>query len=423
MLRHADLRIKPGEIVALVGESGSGKTTLAQALLGHFRPGLQHTGGHVELGGSVLTGLRERALRRFRAATVGYVPQDPRTALSPVLRVGALLREALRARGIPADRVLDALATVRLPADEEFLRRFPHQLSGGQGQRVALAMALAHRPRLLVLDEPTSALDSTTTSALLADVARLRDDTGVSVLLISHDLDSVTDIADRVIVLDAGQIVEDGPAAQVLTEPASVVAKRLLASHTDVRAAPAAPAGEIVLAARDLDAGHGARRILHRVSLEVARGECLSIVGPSGIGKSLLLSCLTGLHRPTAGEVTLDGAVLAPTVAARSARELRRVQLVPQNPYNSLNPRHTTPRALRRPAAARGPRPCARRGPGRPAVRRDHQCAGPPRRDRHRRPAHHHRRHARRRHPRRRRRAPPRRTRRLTRGRRTDRLC
>ncbi|WP_269855149.1 ABC transporter ATP-binding protein/permease [Streptomyces sp. RPT161] len=352
-----DLELAPGRVLALVGPSGSGKTTLALAALGELSPGLELRQGEVHLGGLPVLGLTERALRRLRSRHAGYVPQDPRTSLAPTMRVGDHIGEFLRARSVPRAqrpvRIRSALRAVQLPCDDAFLRRFPHQLSGGQRQRVALAAALAHRPDLLVLDEPTSALDPATAAALLADIKRLREDGGPAILLVAHDLAQVASVADEVAVLDAGRLVERGPVAEVLARPASATARRLVdAARMTALPGPREVANQAdtpALVLRGLEARRGTRRVLTAIDLSVDPGGCLSVVGPSGGGKTTLLRCLTGLHPDWSGDLRLAGAEVPHGLRGRSRDRLRMLQLVPQDPHDSLNPRHTVGRIIARP--------------------------------------------------------------------------
>jgi ABC-type glutathione transport system ATPase component/ABC-type dipeptide/oligopeptide/nickel transport system permease subunit len=347
ILHGVDVTVHRGEVVALVGESGSGKTTTALAMLGHVRPGLQRTGGRSWLGGMDITALRGRRLRQLLSRQAAYVAQDARTALAGHLRVSDQISETLRARGVPraerAERVRSALAEVGLPADRDFARRWPHEISGGQRQRVALAAALAHRPRLLVLDEPTSALDVATATRLLDDIDRLRRDHDLAVLLVSHDPLAVRRLADHVITLRDGTVSASGRPADALppARPARVIERIGSVSTVD----------DPVLAARALGfarpgpAGH----ILRSIDLVVGRGASLAVLGESGSGKTTLLRCLVGLLAPTTGLVTSRGQPLAPAVARRPAAERRRIAYVPQNPYDSLNPRHTVGQIVARP--------------------------------------------------------------------------
>ena len=366
VLDGVDLDLAPGELLAVVGESGSGKTTLVLAALGHIAPGLRHAGGAVRLDGQDPLTLDERRLRRLRASVCGYVAQDPRTALAPHLRVGTQIGEVLRARRVPKEqwpeRIERALRLAGLDRPHEVVHRLPHQLSGGQRQRAALAAALAAEPRLLVLDEPTSALDTVTSAAFLADLTRLRRETDTAVLLVSHDLASVASVADRVAVMDGGRIVELGPAAAVLADPVSERGKVLVAA-----ARPGAPAtldstgeGGALLRASDISLVRD-KPVLDGVSLTLDPGDCLSVVGPSGCGKTTLLRCLAGLDTPTRGGIHLHGEALATDVRHRDPGQRRRVQLVPQDPYASLNPRHTVAAIVGRPLVFRPDVPAARR--------------------------------------------------------------
>jgi len=229
-----------GEILGLVGESGSGKTTLATALLAHARRGARIVGGQVHIDGQALLSLEGEALRRARGSLIGYVAQDPASALNPALRIGHLLRETLAMHPLQLDReaqrqrIHETLRDVGLPDDPEFLRRFPHQLSGGQQQRVMLALAFVLRPRLIVLDEPTTALDVSTQAHILATLRRLCKSQGVAAVYVSHDLAVIKDLVDRVMVMYAGRIVETAMREVLFRRPAHPYTRGLLAAIPDV---------------------------------------------------------------------------------------------------------------------------------------------------------------------------------------------
>jgi peptide/nickel transport system ATP-binding protein len=237
VVEGVDLALRPGEIVGVVGESGSGKTTTAIALLGFERPGSAIAGGSVRVGGTELLDLPERERRRLRGRTISYVPQDAAQALNPSLRIADAIGDLLREHGVGDDdeRVLRALRAVDLPATEAFARRLPHQFSGGQQQRITIAMALACEPLVVVMDEPTTGLDVITQASVLAEVRRLRDEQGAAVVYVSHDLAVVSEIADRIAVMYAGRVVEDGPAADVLTRPRHPYTRGLVQSIPDHR--------------------------------------------------------------------------------------------------------------------------------------------------------------------------------------------
>ncbi|WP_256830324.1 ABC transporter ATP-binding protein [Pseudomonas sp. Pse1] len=237
VLSGVSFSVGGGEILGLVGESGSGKTTLATALLAHARSGARIVQGRVEVAGQPLLELQGEDLRHARGSLIGYVAQDPATALNPALRIGALLRETLAAHQVGSGsyhRIEETLRDVGLPDDREFLRRFPHQLSGGQQQRVMLALAFVLRPRLIVLDEPTTALDVTTQAHILATLRRLCKSQGVAAVYVSHDLAVIKDLVDRVLVMYAGRIVESASREALFSHPAHPYTRGLLAAIPDV---------------------------------------------------------------------------------------------------------------------------------------------------------------------------------------------
>lgn len=240
VLSGVSFTLQAGEILGLVGESGSGKTTLATALLAHARRGARIVGGQVQVAGQALLDLQGEALRQARGSLIGYVAQDPATALNPALRIGTLLAETLAShqqhlnRAAQHQRIAETLDDVGLPSDREFLRRFPHQLSGGQQQRVMLALAFVLRPRLIVLDEPTTALDVSTQAHILATLRRLCKSQGVAAVYVSHDLAVIKDLVDRVMVMYAGRIVESASRAALFSLPSHPYTRGLLAAIPDV---------------------------------------------------------------------------------------------------------------------------------------------------------------------------------------------
>ncbi|MGK5533437.1 ABC transporter ATP-binding protein [Streptomyces sp. URMC 129] len=323
--------VSPGRCTALVGPSGSGKSTTGLALLGEYPAG-------AEVSGTVTVHGR-----------AGYVPQQPAAALNPARRAGALLddiaRQAGGARAERAERVRSALRAAQLPEPEQVLRRFPHQLSGGQQQRAVLAQALLSGAPVVVADEPTTGQDVLTRQRVVAELRAVLA-RGVAVVLLSHDLDVVRELADDLVVLNTGRVVESGPAASVLAAPRHPWTARMVAAAFETEPVPPAgerPAGEgdIALRVEELTAWHGARRggttVLRGASLTLGAGECLAVVGRSGSGKTTLARCLAGLHRRWSGRALLDGDVLPRSVRSRSREQLAAVQYVFQDARASFD--------------------------------------------------------------------------------------
>ncbi|WP_316573317.1 ABC transporter ATP-binding protein [Nocardia canadensis] len=349
-LRGASIEVGRGEVVALVGESGSGKSTLAHAVIGLLGDTARFVSGGIDFAGEKVDPTDEKALRRLRGARVGLVPQDPGLSLNPVLRVGDQVAEALLVHRL-ADRrgarwqALDLLAEVGLDRPELRARQFPHELSGGQRQRVLIAIALACGPELIIADEPTSALDATVARQVLDRLAERIAARGTAVLLITHDLAVAAERADRLVVLERGEVVESGPAAQVLTHPRHPYTRRLLAASPALAPAgfrpPRARAESPLLSVRALHKRFHAAEVtaVDDVEFTLDRGETLALVGESGSGKSTTARIALRLTEPDSGTVTFDGHDLT-RARRRRLRELRRrFQVVYQNPYSSLDPR------------------------------------------------------------------------------------
>ncbi|WP_063783013.1 ATP-binding cassette domain-containing protein [Streptomyces sp. XY431] len=309
------LRVHPGKVTALLGASGSGKTTTGLALLGEYPDG------------AVVTGRIE-----VPTGAVGYIPQQPAAALNPARRVGALLRDVARLRaGGPAD-VREALRRAQLDDPDGVLRRYPHQLSGGQQQRVVLAQALLLGARVIVADELTTGQDPLTKRRIVDELSSVVRH-GIGVLLLSHDLDVVRELADEVVVLRDGRVVGAGPADQILHahEGGLLRAPATAPPRTAERTRP-------VLVVEALDAAHpGGVRVLHRIGLDVSPGECLALLGRSGSGKTTLGRCVAGLHSRHQGVVSLDGRPLAPSLRDRSRHDLAAVQYVFQDARASFD--------------------------------------------------------------------------------------
>ncbi|MBL6458138.1 ABC transporter ATP-binding protein [Belnapia sp. T6] len=350
-LQDVDLDLAAGEILCVVGESGSGKSLTATAILGLLpAPRVTLAAGQILFEGEDLARLQPARLRAIRGARIGMIFQEPMTALNPLMPIGRQIAEVLEEHGGDTGRVTGLLEEVGIPDPPAAARAYPHELSGGQRQRAMIAMALAMEPRLLIADEPTTALDVTTQARILKLIREIQARRGTGVLFITHDFGVVAEIADRVAVMQRGRIVETGPASQVLEAPEHPYTRALIAAVPPLlppRRPPVAP-GPAVLAVEDLrktyrGGGLFARRrsveALRGVSFTLHRGETLGIVGESGSGKSTIARALVRLLPTDGGSITLDGAELR--TASRSAfRPLtRRIQMVFQDPFASLNPR------------------------------------------------------------------------------------
>jgi peptide/nickel transport system ATP-binding protein len=354
------LSIAQGETVAIVGESGSGKTTLANAILG-LLPGNAHiSAGELWVDGHNVTHASERQKRTLRGRTVGLVPQDPMVSLNPTLRVGQQIAEALvlakgkRYPAVDAD-IVELLQQVGIDQPVLRARQYPHELSGGMRQRVLIAIALAGNPRLIIADEPTSALDVTVQRKILDHLQRLVSERGISLLIITHDLGVATDRADRVLVMQGGEVVEQGPPRQILVAPQHDYTRALIG------AAPAFarrreplpridPTQPPILRLHNVGKTFALPKVkgeastfvaLESLNFQVFPGQTLAIVGESGSGKSTALRIALGLEKPSQGQVWFEQQDVT-DLSWRDFRPLRqRLQLVQQNPFAALDPRFT----------------------------------------------------------------------------------
>ncbi|WP_447009775.1 ABC transporter ATP-binding protein [Saccharothrix hoggarensis] len=313
--------LSAGRVVALVGASGSGKTTTGLALLGEHAPGVAVTGTVAVTG------------------RVAFVPQQPSAALNPVRRLRGVFREiAALHPGDPDELIATALRRARVPV--ELLRRYPHELSGGQQQRVVLAQALVGDPAVLVADEPTTGQDPITRAEVVDELASVVAQ-GVALVLLTHDLDVVRAIADEVVVLRGGRVVEAGATADVLDRPREAYTAALVAAQPRVAVPDERPPGVPRLETRAVTARHRAATVLRDVDVRVGAGECLAVVGRSGSGKTTLARCLAGLHAGFTGDVLLDGRPLPRSLRRRSRAELAAVQYVFQDARASFDPNRT----------------------------------------------------------------------------------
>ncbi len=350
------LSVNAGEIVCVVGESGSGKSVTAFNVMGLLPRGLTTTSGEVLLEGEDVLKASHERLRELRGSRMAMIFQEPMTALNPVMRVGDQIAEVLQ---IHTDmsaperrkRVLEMLRLVQLPEPERLIDAYPHQVSGGQRQRIMIAAALTLDPALLIADEPTTALDVTTQARILKLVREMQERRGTGVLFITHDFGVVAEIADRVVVMQRGHVVEQGTRDEILRRPTHPYTRMLIAAVPSLKPPPSkASTGAVILATQGLDKTYGSvggllfgkGRVVHavkNVSIEVRRGETLGIVGESGSGKSTVARCISRLVDPSGGRIEIAGQDMS-RLSQGGLRELRRtVQVIFQDPYRSLNPR------------------------------------------------------------------------------------
>ncbi|HDJ1439459.1 TPA: ABC transporter ATP-binding protein [Serratia rubidaea] len=356
--------IQPGEVVALVGESGSGKTTTAQAIMGLLAENGRLEQGEIRFNGVDIAHWSSRRMEALRGAQISLIPQDPASSLNPVKTIGEQVAEIIQIhRRLPAKQVRQQvealLGRVGLSHPAQRVHQYPHQLSGGMKQRVLIAIAIALRPALIIADEATSALDATVQKRILDLIDELRRESGTAVLFVTHDLGVAAERADRILVFRHGRIQEQGATEALLRHPAHDYTRRLFADAPALSSRPA-PVSDgrreptIVVSGLVKDFRFAGRRgepfrALDRVSFSVEQGCTHALVGESGSGKTTLARCLLGFERPDAGQISVDGVDLTRLRGEALRQFRRRIQLVYQNPFGSLDPRQTLYQAIEEP--------------------------------------------------------------------------
>ncbi|HAY44402.1 MAG TPA: ABC transporter ATP-binding protein, partial [Micrococcaceae bacterium] len=377
-VRNANLTVMPGETVAIVGESGSGKSTTALAAIGLLPSNGEVSAGQILFDGEDISKASEKRFVELRGNHIGMVPQDPMSNLNPVWKIGFQVKETLKANGLagsnPKQRVAQVLADAGLPDPETRMNQYPHEFSGGMRQRALIAIGLACRPRLLIADEPTSALDVTVQQQILDHLDTMTSELGTAVLLITHDLGLAAERAEKVIVMYKGQVVESGPALELLRNPQHPYTKRLINSAPslaaqrgdkhemavdEVVAEKSEPLLKISNLTKvfDIRKGFGRKEkftAVDKVSFEIPKGTTTAVVGESGSGKSTIAQMVLNLLDATSGDIVFDGQAIGKLSERELFKYRRRVQPIFQDPYGSLDPMYSIYRTIEEPLRIHG---------------------------------------------------------------------
>jgi len=365
IVKDVSFAISKGEVLALIGESGSGKTTIALTMLGYARRGCRIAAGSIRIGDTKVLALTPEQQYALRGRKVSYIAQSAAAAFNPVKTImdqvveGAMIH-GTASRAAAEAKAVELFAALALPDPRGIGARYPHQVSGGQLQRLMAAMALITDPELVVLDEPTTALDVTTQIEVLRAFRKVVRERGTTAVYVSHDLAVVAQMADQILVLSDGEMREVGATADILERPTHPYTRSLLAAAApQLRAGTATAAGTPLLEIRGLVAGYGRvdasglpeKRILNDIDLTIARGRTVGVIGESGSGKTTLARVVAGLVPAARGTVLFDGKPLPANLKVRTREQFRRIQIVFQNADTVLNPAHTIERILARPLA------------------------------------------------------------------------
>ncbi|MFC3299920.1 ABC transporter ATP-binding protein [Arthrobacter agilis] len=384
-VRNAHLTVMPGETVAIVGESGSGKSTTALAAIGLLPGNGRVSNGSIIFDGEDITHASEKRIVELRGSSIGMVPQDPMSNLNPVWKIGFQVKETLKANGLPSgpQDVAKVLSEAGLPDAASRANQYPHEFSGGMRQRALIAIGLSCRPRLLIADEPTSALDVTVQRQILDHLDTMTEQLGTAVLLITHDLGLAAERAHKVVVMYKGQVVEAGPALELLTNPRHPYTQKLVASAPSIASRRIetavktgvetherlAPNGEVtdgtdtVIEVEDLTKVYKIRgswgkstdfTAVDNVSFSIARGTTTAVVGESGSGKSTVAKMVLGLEGATSGSIRFDGVDITTLGRKEMFDFRRRVQPIFQDPYGSLDPMYNIYRTIEEPLRVHG---------------------------------------------------------------------
>ena len=353
IVKGVDITLRRGEIMGLIGESGAGKSTLGLAAMGYARAGCRLTSGSIIFDGLDLMNTPEAEKRALRGSRIAYVAQSAAASFNPAHQLIEQTVEATIRRGIKSEAEAKADARklyrdLQLPSPDTIGDRYPHQVSGGQLQRVMTAMAMSPRPDLIIFDEPTTALDVTTQVEVLASMRRIVEQYNTAAIYITHDLAVVAQMADVIKVLRYGETIEDADTRKMLSNPEKEYTKSLWSVRSIEKEEERS--GDIILKVDHVDASYtGSAKVLDDVSIEVPRGHTVAIVGESGSGKSTTARAITGLLPPSKGQVLFNGKPLPPTLRERSVDQLQKIQMIYQMADTAMNPRHTVRDIIGRP--------------------------------------------------------------------------
>jgi peptide/nickel transport system ATP-binding protein len=352
IVKNVGLSLRRGEVLGLIGESGAGKSTIGLAAMGYARPGCRITAGSILFDGVDLLKIDEPERRAIWGTRIAYVAQSAAASFNPAHKlidqcVEASVGHRFSGEDEAKRTAVDLFRRLHLPDAEHFGYRYPHQVSGGQLQRAMTAMAMACRPDLIIFDEPTTALDVTTQIEVLAAIKNVVRQFQTAAIYISHDLAVVAQMADRVMVLRYGELVEEATTREMLTNPQQAYTKSLWAVRSLRKEEESGH--DKILRVDTVDAAYGALKVLHGVSIQVPRGRTVAVVGESGSGKSTLARVITGLLPPIAGSILFDGKPLSRRIKERDKKLLRRIQMIYQMPDTALNPRRRVRDILGRP--------------------------------------------------------------------------